>query len=105
MWDRKRWKELGVAAATTLIICLPYVFALMRDYETLPGVIRDLEPWMDYGTLSNQDFGLAMGIKQSHWPLWPLFHIDVDPDDKRIALVPLLIGGYACFQTLPEKHH
>ena len=103
LWDRKRWKEILGAAATALVICLPYVFALMRDYETLPGVVRNLEPWMDYGALSNQDFGLAMGIKQSHWPLWPLFHIDVDPDDKRIALVPLLIGGYACFQTLPEK--
>lgn len=102
-WSKKRWKYLGGALVTTLVICLPYVFALMRDYNALPGVIRELEPWMDYGALSRGDFGLAMGIKQSHWPLWPLFHIDADPDDKRIALVPLLIGGYACFQALPEK--
>ena len=102
-WDRKRWQELGIAFAVTMVICLPYVIALMRDYNHLPGVIRELEPWMDYGALSRGEFGLAMGIKQSHWPLWPLFHIDADPDDKRIALIPLLIGGWACFQHLPEK--
>jgi hypothetical protein len=102
-WDRKRWKEIGVAIATTLVVCTPYVLALMRDYESLPGVVRELEPWMDFGAISRGDFGLAMGIKQSHWPLWPLFHIDADPDDKRIALMPLLVGLYACFQILPEK--
>ena len=44
-----------------------------------------------------------MGIKQSHWPLWPLFHLDADPDDKRIALVPLLIGITLVFSQLPRK--
>ena len=102
-WTKKRWIFLLVAFLITMGICLPYVSALMRDYNSLPGVVRELEPWMDFGKLSRGEFGLAMGIKQSHWPLWPLFHVDADPDDKRIALVPLLIGIYACFQPLSEK--
>ena len=44
-----------------------------------------------------------MGIKQSHWPLWPLFHTATDPDDKRIALIPLILGIAACFREIPEK--
>ena len=102
-WDRKRWKEIGLTMGCTLIVCVPYVLALVREYQQLPGVVRELEPWMDYGTLSRGEFGLAMGIKQSHWPLWPLFHISTDPDDKRIALVPLLLGLWACFQLIPDK--
>ena len=50
------------------------------------------------------EFGLAMGIKQSHWPLWPLFHTAADPDDKRIALIPLVLGVAACFREIPEKN-
>lgn len=102
-WDKRRWLHLLVVAALTALICMPYVYALILTYESLPGVNRALEPWMDYGSLGRNDFGLAMGIKQSHWPLWPLAHIDADPDDKRIALVPLFLGIAACFREIPEK--
>ena len=73
-WDRKRFFQLFVAAVVTIVICGPYVLALAKGYQTLPGVGREMEPWMDFGDLSRGEFGLAMGIKQSHWPLWPLFH-------------------------------
>ncbi len=102
-WERKRWIYLAVIAGITIAICGPYVYALTLTYETLPGVQRELEPWMDYGSLGRGEFGLAMGIKQSHWPLWPLAHTAADPDDKRIALIPLFIGIAACFRDIPEK--
>ena len=62
-----------------------------------------MEPWMDFGDLSRGEFGLAMGIKQSHWPLWPLFHVDADPDAKPISLFVLGLGLWGCFIPLPEK--
>jgi len=102
-WTKKRWFHLGLAFLVTMLLCFPYVLALIRDYQHLPGVVRELEPWMDYGGLSRNEFGLAMGIKQSHWPLWPFFHSINDPDDKRIALIPILIGIFGCFQPLTEK--
>ncbi|MBM76185.1 MAG: hypothetical protein CMK59_12350 [Proteobacteria bacterium] len=102
-WERKRFLKLGAAALICLVICGPYIYALAAGYSSLPGVGRELEPWLDYGSLSRGEFGLAMGIKQSHWPLWPLAHTLSDPDDKRIALVPLIIGIAAFFQPIPEK--
>ena len=102
-WDKKRWLLLLGVATISFMICMPYVYALIQTYETLPGVQRSLEPWMDYGSLGRDDFGLAMGIKQSHWPLWPLAHTAADPDDKRIALLPLILGIAACFREIPEK--
>ncbi|MGC6508981.1 MAG: hypothetical protein ACON4U_11220 [Myxococcota bacterium] len=102
-WDKKRWTHLAIAAGVTLVICAPYVYALILSYDTLPGVQRELEPFLDYGRLSRDDFGLAMGIRQSHWPLWPLFHTAADPDDKRIAFIPLILALYACFKPVPEK--
>jgi hypothetical protein len=102
-WDRRRFWQLAMAAGITLLICGPYIYALSAGYGSLPGVGRDLEPWMNFGQLSRNEFGLAMGIKQSHWPLWPLLHTAADPDDKRIALIPLALGLYACFRPIPDR--
>ena len=102
-WTKKKWLQIFVVAVVIAIICGPYVYALSQGYDSLPGVGRKLEPWMNYGKLDRGDFGLAMGIKQSHWPLWPLLHTAADPDDKRIALIPLIIGIVACFRQIPEK--
>jgi len=77
---------------------MPYVLALMAGYDSLPGVIRDLEPWMEqYGSLGRGEFGLSMAINQSHWPLWPLVHTANDPEDKRIALVLMALAVGAVF--------
>lgn len=102
-WDRKRFFQLFVAAVVTIVICGPYVLALAKGYQTLPGVGREMEPWMDFGDLSRGEFGLAMGIKQSHWPLWPLFHTAADPDSKPISIFVLVLGLWGCFIPLPEK--
>jgi hypothetical protein len=93
-WTLRRWRNLLIAAGVTVGICMPYVLALVAGYDNLPGVVRDLEPWMEqYGSLGRGEFGLSMAINQSHWPLWPLLHTANDPEDKRIALVLL---GLAC---------
>lgn len=102
-WNKRKWFHLALAALVTAVICAPYVYALILSYDNLPGVQREIEPFLDYGALSRGEFGLAMGIRQSHWPLWPLLHTLNDPDDKRIALIPLFLGLYACFQPIPEK--
>ena len=103
-WTQRRWKLITLAGLVAAVICGPYVITLAMGYNALPGVGRELEPWMSqYSALSRNEFGLAMGIKQSHWPLWPLLHTAADPDDKRIALIPLIIGVVACFRSIPEK--
>lgn len=95
-WTGRRWAQLSLAAAITIALCLPAVLALADSYATLPGVVRDLEPWMtQYGDLGRGEFGLSMAINQSHWPLWPLLHTTHDPEDKRVALalLALAMGG------------
>ncbi|CAN0461783.1 unnamed protein product, partial [Ectocarpus fasciculatus] len=101
-WTGRRWAQLLVAAAITIGLCLPAVLALADSYATLPGVERELEPWMSqYGDLGRGEFGLSMAINQSHWPLWPLLHTPHDPEDKRVALALLALAmGGAFSRTL-----
>lgn len=89
-WDRRRWGQMVLAASVTIALCLPAVWLLAANYANLPGVVRELEPWMEqYGDLGRGEFGLSMAINQSHWPLWPLLHTANDPEDKRVALALL----------------
>lgn len=95
-WTVRRWRHLLIAAGVTIVICMPYVLGLVASYENLPGVVRELEPWMgQYGSLGRGEFGLSMAINQSHWPLWPVLHTPNDPEDKRIALVLLVLAAGA----------
>jgi len=105
-WDRKRWQQLLLSAGVTIGVCLPAVRALADAYATLPGVARDLEPWMaQYGDLGRGEFGLSMAINQSHWPLWPLLHTLNDPEDKRVALALLALAAAAALsRTLYGKN-
>jgi hypothetical protein len=105
-WDSRRWGQLLLAAAITIGLCMPAVLALSASYADLPGVVRELEPWMaQYGDLGRGEFGLSMAINQSHWPLWPLLHTPNDPEDKRIALALLVLaGGAALSRTLYGRY-
>ena len=94
-WDRARFTRLALAAGVTLLVCGPYVVSLARAFAVLPGVERELESWMDYGDFGRGEFGLNAAIRHSHWPLWPLLHPRMEPDDHRLSLgfLALALGG------------
>ena len=105
-WDRKRFFQLFVAAVVTIsVICGPYVLALAKGYQTLPGVGREMEPWMDFGDLSRGQFWLGYGDQTISLAFVATVSYKLaDPDSKPISIFVFwcLVYGDVSFLSLKK---
>lgn len=91
--DRARLRALAVAALTTLMLCAPFLVALVSGYDALPGVRRPMDTALfDYAAYGRDSFALNMAINQSLWLGFPFQAAVGPPDDHRVALILMALG-------------
>lgn len=91
--NRRMWTRLGVAVLLSVFVCAPALVALVWAGDALPGMRRELEPWMASTEWTRGRMGLGMALGHAHQPLWPVWDAPGDPFDKRVAPSLLLLAG------------
>jgi hypothetical protein len=102
-FTRQTWRELSIAAAAGLAVCLPFVFALLDVWTDLPGVHRIAEDATAGSNPVSLKTGLEIATENSRWPLWPLIGRADQQIGHQLSLVTLALGAWAVFARTPHR--
>jgi len=100
---RQIWTRLGVSIALGLLLCLPFVLALLENWGDLPGVGRMVEDPRLAGNPDHLGSGVKIAAQHSRWLLWPLIERAGVDAGHQLSLVLLALAGLAVYRKVPGR--